>query len=960
MSNFKRIASLLVVAFMLLQFTAVAAPMPQDVAGTQYEEAAGLLAALDIMIGDDQGKFNAEADITRAEFAQILMKTMRLDDAVGAYAPVGTFTDVTADKYYANAVELGVGAGAINGYGDGTFGPDDKVTGMQAIKMMTYASGYSAKASIEGGYPTGYRMVANDTGMLKGVGNIKLDEPINRGVAAIICFNTLKMDMLQLVSTGAENTYKVISGQSLLTKKHDIFKFSGLVTTNEVSGLWASSSLRKGMVMIEGSTSDTFFVGATDIAGALGKYVRAYYKVDPDNGDQTIFSYEVLDNKNQIIEVPIENVDMKSSTATKVYYWEDKENDTKAKYADISLTPSLLVNGSVATDLSAISTADAGKVLFVDNDGDGTMDFVYVTAYENFVIQNIDRVEYDLFDKFGYIIDSTTSTPKSLDLDLESDDQFISIVDTDGEEVEFDTIKEWDIVSVSRSSSESVRRMAKLIVSSGNTVEGEVTEIGQNSDGEYTFTVNEQQYKLAPNYVTYITKRKMVNVGDSATFYLDAFGKIAAQKALATTDATFGLMTKYAKDLGAGDGLSIKVFADNAFAEYPLAAKTKIDGTLYKTADDMVAALDRAIEYAAMYTDGSKVAPMLFKANDEGVINYIDTTNRGANESDYTLQYKGGKKASEKLSYVSTSGILGGSTPVPATSKFIGYPTSSADLNNAKFFKSSKGSDLKSATSAADYPDVIIMTTDPKGYKLEYGLLRGAGSSTWPGGTPNHELQFFVISGTTEVLDDDGNVTIKLYGMAEAAAKTVVVDSEYYEGNLYKNIYTDTVGSLTVNPSAKRASSKILPGDVIRYITDAQGHLSEARALFLYQEKVFRDDSEGNESEAFRHFFFGLVNKMDGSLVFLQRYNTALNTPAQVLAGDANGNVVPPVWNESTCRLLDAAKFKGMLFDPGKPAGSQLSTGKYTDLYDSNTSKPSMVMFQIRANNPRGMIIFKY
>ena len=57
-------------------------------------------------------------------------------------APVSTlpFTDVAADAWYADAVNWAAAKGIVNGYGDGTFGPEDAITREQmAVLLYNYA-----------------------------------------------------------------------------------------------------------------------------------------------------------------------------------------------------------------------------------------------------------------------------------------------------------------------------------------------------------------------------------------------------------------------------------------------------------------------------------------------------------------------------------------------------------------------------------------------------------------------------------------------------------------------------------------------------------------------------------------------------------------------------------------------------------------------------------------------------
>lgn len=89
-----------------------------------------------IIDGIGNGSFEPERDITRAEFATIVVK------ALGVMKP-GTgkdaFNDVTKDAWYYDAVSIASEYGIISGYGNGQFGATDKITREQAMTMVARA-----------------------------------------------------------------------------------------------------------------------------------------------------------------------------------------------------------------------------------------------------------------------------------------------------------------------------------------------------------------------------------------------------------------------------------------------------------------------------------------------------------------------------------------------------------------------------------------------------------------------------------------------------------------------------------------------------------------------------------------------------------------------------------------------------------------------------------------------------
>ena len=89
-----------------------------------------------VITGNTNGMFEPQKDITRAEFAAIVV------NGLGLMRP-GTgksnFTDVQKDKWYYDAVSIASEYGLVAGYGNGKFGPNDKVTREQAMAIISKA-----------------------------------------------------------------------------------------------------------------------------------------------------------------------------------------------------------------------------------------------------------------------------------------------------------------------------------------------------------------------------------------------------------------------------------------------------------------------------------------------------------------------------------------------------------------------------------------------------------------------------------------------------------------------------------------------------------------------------------------------------------------------------------------------------------------------------------------------------
>ena len=145
----------------LLSPAALAAPADE---GT----AAETMAALDIMVGDENGDLNLSATVTRAQFVKMTVAASPMADTVGDTTAVSPYPDVPYTSWAAPYVEAAVSAGLINGYLDGTFRPNGSITLAEGVTIVLRLLGY-ADSDFSGAYPAGqlakYRALGLDDGV---------------------------------------------------------------------------------------------------------------------------------------------------------------------------------------------------------------------------------------------------------------------------------------------------------------------------------------------------------------------------------------------------------------------------------------------------------------------------------------------------------------------------------------------------------------------------------------------------------------------------------------------------------------------------------------------------------------------------------------------------------------------------------------------------------------------------
>ncbi|MHA6534096.1 S-layer homology domain-containing protein [Paenibacillus sp. BAC0078] len=106
-----------------------------DVASHWSKAAVNDMGSRMIIEGTGNEQFSPNRDITRAEFAAILVRGLGLASGQGD----ATFSDMKQADWFNKAVSTAQAYGLIDGYEDGTFRPNDKITREQAMVMLAKA-----------------------------------------------------------------------------------------------------------------------------------------------------------------------------------------------------------------------------------------------------------------------------------------------------------------------------------------------------------------------------------------------------------------------------------------------------------------------------------------------------------------------------------------------------------------------------------------------------------------------------------------------------------------------------------------------------------------------------------------------------------------------------------------------------------------------------------------------------
>ncbi len=107
----------------------------EDVKNHWAKDAVNDMGSRMVIQGTGGGMFDPDRDITRAELVAVLVRGLGLKLEDGATA----FSDVRTTDWYNGAIHTAHAYGLIDGFADGTFRPNDKITREQAMSILSKA-----------------------------------------------------------------------------------------------------------------------------------------------------------------------------------------------------------------------------------------------------------------------------------------------------------------------------------------------------------------------------------------------------------------------------------------------------------------------------------------------------------------------------------------------------------------------------------------------------------------------------------------------------------------------------------------------------------------------------------------------------------------------------------------------------------------------------------------------------
>lgn len=747
--------------------------IPVDVEGTRFEEPIRILQALDIMNGDGDGNFRPDDTIKRSEVTKMAVLAMGLGDAAESAKGTSNYPDVPTSHWANGYINVATSQGLVVGYETGNFLPDKEITYAEAMTIMVRAMGYEVYATSKGGFPHGYIAAGSNNGLTKNVQGSNT-EPISRGNVAFMTVNALEAKMMEQTGFGQDATWEV-TDKTLLRDVLEVEKAQGQVTAIEDTALSGDSSLEKGQIKIDNEIYET----AYNMNNLLG-YRVTYYTRENDNDDMEVILAIPDKNKNKTFSISSDlmtGIADRGSNKTINYY--KNEDATTVSYVTLDSEPTLIYNGKYeALDYDLIDISGAsGKVDLLDTDSNGKYDIVFVTEYENMVVEEVTSTN-KIVDKYGR---------PTLKLDDENDDLSYRIM-LGADELELSDLVEYDVLSVAKSKD----NLLYDIQVSRKTVEGKITGVGEDN-----YLIAGKEYKISPSFT------EDLSLGTEGVFYLDILGKISAVDTTVSASSNYAYLIK-AHTSEATDESTFKVFTKGG-KEITLTAKEKIrfNGRSGVLSAEVVESLKtgsatntQLITYS-VNSDGEIVA--LNTAHDNTDTNAVDKTKFTMNFVYENEKFNGKTNTIGKVRLDSNTIIFD-----------INDAAKDYKIGKLSMFEDGSKYNVTVFDMGEDFVAKAIVVTDSN---LQ----------------TNAESSIAVVSKITNATNEDDETTELL---------TALRDGEEIK------VYAESAGVLVKGEENKPLKA----GDIIQYVTNAEGEITNIRVLFDIDEKGTEKEAEVAEN----------------------------------------------------------------------------------------------------------------
>ena len=359
-----------------------------DEADIKAEDAVNMLASLGVITGYNDGSYQPDKVVTRAEMAKMIfvVRNNSIDDS--AYANNSSKLTDISNHWAKGYIKFCESQGIIAGKGNNQFDPDASVTGVEAAKMLLVLTGYDTdKAGLTGlNWRTNTLKYAGAAGILDDV-NSPLESGLPRQYAAQMIYNTLDTNRVKW-SKDSDSFDDILNGGVKETVGHAYMGLCsdyGYLTeinndslTITLDPTYSADNYHTTYNDVDDERNEVSFSKVKeDYSALLGQTVKVMFKDGKTNN--VLGVYAVSDNTTYTTFM---NQTELSDKDTKIKF------DGKSYSVDNTKSIKLIVDGASKdpVDISyfkdtAANKVSMNKVTFIDTNKNNKIDTAIVTTY---------------------------------------------------------------------------------------------------------------------------------------------------------------------------------------------------------------------------------------------------------------------------------------------------------------------------------------------------------------------------------------------------------------------------------------------------------------------------------------------------------------------------------------------------------------------------------------------------
>ena len=889
--NTKRILSFVLSCILICSGLQVATAEKEN----KLDRAKNLLQALHI-IDDD-----TDALVTREQFADIFVRANNLYQE--GYVGANPFDD-TEESQYAASIHMMRDYGYINGVGNNLYAPLDYMMTRDIAKLYVSALGLDTYSGATG---KDYMEIAYEVELFDGIG---VSDYITMDNLILMTYNFLKAPV------GVHNftqqvSYKINYDTDALYEKFDVYKITGQVIQNDLSGIWSPAGAPKGYVSIKTKDGEfTALEGESGIGTMLGHTLDIYIFEGED--EYSVVCYEERDNEQSVL-INIKNIDFDRTNNNTIFY--SKEGRSSTSNERLASFPAYIING-VYYDAGQFDIDElrkySGQIKLISSNRDD-FDIIIVDAYTNYFVKNVEHYDGEM-----RIYDSGANEALVLN---EAVYNRMDIYFPNGAKASPFELQSEMLLTVAKSF--GTEKYVKIHICDAVN-EGVI--VNYDIDDKLIVMEDGTRYEVSPSY-----DMTNISVGAVAQVYMDKFGDVAWIEYDKTAIYSYAYF-RSARINTDEEKVMIKVVAESQkFTTMYLTQKPVIDGMKVKNADAALAELTNVDKIPNL---PAGEYPIRYRLNEEGEIKEIDTPRiRNGFEDRYSFRVT----TSGANVICSNDKILGKQTPLSANTVMFLVPevTATEERDNPAFYNIGNSSLLNTGgdntytafqvSNNSLYADLVIRT------------------QTSIGGGLNHDNVLFLVDKIRDVYDEkSGELRTKVYGLEGGVRKEYFVHEQCNRDKL----------------------QGIDKGDVLRFSLYS-GEISAIDKVFVYNDDVSTNTGKyhlptgGQKASSLNqigtsYYYSGYVIQREGRLIEILPFD--LNANSQ-----DSGVLVPniPDWSIETRRVFQAPS-KIMIYDPSLGVNGSVYIG---DLEDIPTYEDGMnyvkVIVRYRSRSAQEMIVLK-